>query len=172
MVIIMSEMLTEKKALKMLGADNFRNLTKDQIIEFISNIPNMDKEIAMKCLDNVPFYAECASKVTDAYYKLCESVFNAELSETDRVELEAYKMIIDACHDRIYNSYGESIPMPHDEYMDIMNTMQQAANDITATNNRITTFKKHVLDGAIMLASIPLFTLATSLGIKIKLPGR
>lgn len=170
--MIMSEMLTEKKALKMLGADNFRNLTKDQIIEFISNIPNMDKEIALKCLDNVPFYAECASKVTDAYYKLCDSIFNSKISETDQAEIDAYKMIMDTCHDRIYNSYGESIPMPHDEYMDIMNMMQEAANNIAAANNRVAMFKRHVLDGAIVLASVPLFALSAILGVKIKLPGK
>ena len=170
--MIMSEMLTEKKALKMLGADNFRNLTKDQIIEFISNIPNMDKEIALKCLDNVPFYAECASKVTDTYYKLCDAIFNAKLSETDQAEIDAYKMIMDTCHDRIYNSYGESVPMPHDEYMDIMNTMQQAANSIASVNNRVTMLKKHVLDNALLLFSIPIVTLGAALGIKIKLPGR
>ncbi len=166
----MSEILTEKKVLKMLGADNFRNLTKDQIIEFISNIPNMDKELAMKCLDKIPFYTDCASKVTETYFKLCDSIFNAEINDLEKVEVDAYKTIIDSCRDRIFKYEKNGIPMTHEEYMDLMSTMQEAAEGISLSNNRLINFKKHIINIASSMAFFTIGGVATILGVKIKLP--
>ncbi|MFW3362430.1 hypothetical protein ACN2A0_07175 [Aerococcus viridans] len=37
----------EKKVKGMLNIDSFRNFSKDKIMNFVSEIPKMDKEVAM-----------------------------------------------------------------------------------------------------------------------------
>ena len=43
-----------KNALKI---DSFRNLSKDKIMEFVSLIPNMDKEVAINIIEQYPAFA-------------------------------------------------------------------------------------------------------------------
>lgn len=37
----------EKEVKRILNIDSFRNLSKDKIMNFVSEIPKMDKEVAM-----------------------------------------------------------------------------------------------------------------------------
>jgi hypothetical protein len=44
-------MVTEAEVKKALAIDSFRNMTKDKIMEFVSAIPNMDKDVAIKIIE-------------------------------------------------------------------------------------------------------------------------
>lgn len=43
-----------KMRLKALAIEDFRNISKDKIMEFVSAIPNMDKEVAIKIIEQFP----------------------------------------------------------------------------------------------------------------------
>ena len=56
-------MATENDVKKALAIDSFRNISKDKIMEFVSAIPNMDKEVAIKIIEQFPSYSESANNM-------------------------------------------------------------------------------------------------------------
>lgn len=63
----MGRALTEKKVLDKLGIDNFRQLTKDKVIEMASMLDKMDPEVAKKVLDQFPDFAKTMKEILVEY---------------------------------------------------------------------------------------------------------
>ena len=59
----MSKSLTEAKVLDALGIQDFRHLTKDKIIGFVSMLPQMDPEVARLALEQFPAFAETTREI-------------------------------------------------------------------------------------------------------------
>ena len=55
-----TRLMNEQEVLKHLGITDFRHLSKDTAIEFISSIPQMDKDVVLKALDQFPELANTA----------------------------------------------------------------------------------------------------------------
>ena len=55
---------SEEAVLKILDIPDFRHLTKDKAIEFVSMIPQMDPEVAIKALEQFPQLKEVWQKNT------------------------------------------------------------------------------------------------------------
>lgn len=55
-----------------LNIENFRNLSKDKVMEFVSLIPNMDKELAMQIVEQFPSYAEYSKNIVSQLNNLCD----------------------------------------------------------------------------------------------------
>lgn len=47
----MNRSLTEKQVLRKLGISDFRHMTKDKVVRFVSMLPYMDPEVAKKALE-------------------------------------------------------------------------------------------------------------------------
>lgn len=45
--VMVKSLNNEKEVKRILNIDSFRNLSKDKIMNFVSEIPKMDKEVAM-----------------------------------------------------------------------------------------------------------------------------
>lgn len=54
----MSKMLTENQVLKKLNIPDFRHLSKDNVMSFVSMIDKMDPEVAKKALEQFPDFAK------------------------------------------------------------------------------------------------------------------
>ena len=54
----MSRTLTEAKVLRKLDIPDFRHLTKDKVVSFVSMLPQMDPEVAKRALEQFPAFAE------------------------------------------------------------------------------------------------------------------
>ena len=67
-------MKTEQAVLDCLGAPDFRSISKDQIMTFVSEIPNMDKEVAIKCLEQFPDFKEFSGEIVKNLYVLYSGV--------------------------------------------------------------------------------------------------
>lgn len=57
--------LTEQKVLKKLGIPDFRHMTKEKIVGFVSMLPRMDPEVAKKALEQFPEFAKTALAITE-----------------------------------------------------------------------------------------------------------
>ena len=58
----MAKILIEQQVKDVLQIDLFRNLSKEEIMEFASLIPNMDKDVAISIINWFPKYAESSKK--------------------------------------------------------------------------------------------------------------
>lgn len=63
--------MTETEVKKVLGIDSFRNLSKEKITQFVSMIPNMDKEVAMSIINQFPAYTAMAKEMVSVMKEAC-----------------------------------------------------------------------------------------------------
>lgn len=84
----MSKPLSEKQVLKKLDIPDFRHLSKEKAMQLVSMIPKMDRDVAMKALeqypklldvsiDTVKQYKEAILKVLDSNDKSMEAQYKA-----------------------------------------------------------------------------------------------
>ena len=87
-----------KNALKI---DSFRNLSKDKIMEFVSLIPNMDKEVAIKIVEQYPAFAKLSESMIAQLNKMCDTALEKN-EESQRLTIQAYKQILDELSNQLH----------------------------------------------------------------------
>lgn len=88
---------TEESVKELLGIDDFRHLKKDQIITFVSNIPKMDKEVAMKCIEQFPNFIDFSRDTLNKFSEICSE----NIKGYNKVSMENYMRIIDSLNDML-----------------------------------------------------------------------
>jgi len=73
----------EKKIMNKLGIESWRNLSKDKVIQFAAMMPDMDKEVMFKVIEQFPEFTKFANGVLEHFE---ESLKN--LSETNSKDFE------------------------------------------------------------------------------------
>lgn len=111
----MSKKLTENQVLKKLNIPDFRHLSKDNIMSFVSMIDKMDPEVAKKALEQFPDFAKVSidglnnlkdtvlkamdddKENANRFFDMCDSVIDAiKLAMSDgEVTFEEKKYCID-----------------------------------------------------------------------------
>lgn len=77
-----------------LNIENFRNLSKDKVMEFVSLIPNMDKELAMQIVEQFPSYADYSQNIVKQLNVLCEKAL--ERNDNSQTEaIKSYRKVLD-----------------------------------------------------------------------------
>ncbi|VTT23404.1 hypothetical protein [Streptococcus gordonii] len=77
-----------------LNIESFRNLSQDKVMEFVSLIPNMDKDLAIKIVEQFPCYADYSQNIVKQLNMLCEKAL--ELNDNSQTEaIEAYRKVLD-----------------------------------------------------------------------------
>ena len=64
--------ITEDAAKEMLGIENFRELSKDKFMSFVSMLPDMDPEVAKEVIAQVPGYLTMVKEQTASYKEVIE----------------------------------------------------------------------------------------------------
>lgn len=87
--------ITEDMVKKALKIDSFRNLSKDKVMQFMSMIPYMDKDVAIAIINQFPAFADfgkvAVQYLTEAYNNILE-----KNNESQREVLQGYQKILDA----------------------------------------------------------------------------
>lgn len=77
-----------------LNIESFRNLSKDKVMEFISLIPNMDKDLAIKIVEQFPSYADYSQNIVKQLNMLCEKALDRN-DNGQKEAIEAYRKVLD-----------------------------------------------------------------------------
>lgn len=157
----MGKLMTKQEVLKKMGAKDFRHVGVEQIMTFVSSIPDMDKEVAMECIKQFPYFKDCAEKITSNYNNLCSEFLHD--NELPKLEIMAHQKVMDMYHERIQTT-GEN--MSHDEYIEIMQLITDEADKITETVHKHQDKKTSVLDTAGKVAAGAIMTAAALIGLK------
>ncbi len=56
------KIMDEKEVKEILKIDDFRKMSKNKIVEFVSMLPKMDKEVALASINKFPNYAVMAKE--------------------------------------------------------------------------------------------------------------
>ena len=78
----MNNTLTEQKVLKKLGIPDFRHMTKEKVVGFVSMLPHMDPEVAKKALEQFPEFAKTALAITEGLKAEVEALVASNATNT------------------------------------------------------------------------------------------
>lgn len=124
--------MNEQKVLDKLGIEDFRHLSKDKVVEFISLIPEMDPEVAKAAIDQFPEFTKTVKSIMIDYKEEIEVALKSNDDSTK------------ACHDAatsILKSLDKMLEgdITHEEKMEIIDKMieiQKMLNDKDSENKK------------------------------------
>lgn len=86
-------LVSEEQVKDALQINKFSELSKDKIMEFVSLIPNMDKEVAIAIINQFPAYADSANNMVAQLNDMCDNVIK-DNNSSQKDAVEAYKVIL------------------------------------------------------------------------------
>lgn len=147
---------------KALGIKDLRHLSGERVAEFISLIPNMDKDIAIQIINQFPAYTDMAKSIVGELEAICDNSIQAA-SASQKESISAYKMILSDLGELLKK---ESISA--EERSEITDKMILVADRIAAKDSEFKDFLLGVLKvGAPVLGSALLLG-ALILGVNAK----
>ena len=155
-------MVTENEVKNALAIDSFRNISKDKIMEFVSAIPNMDKDVAIKIIEQFPAYTESANNIISQLNNLCNNAMK-ENSESQKESIKAYNKILDNLGELLKK---ETITAEERAY--ITEQMVIVADRISAKDTENKDFLKGIIKCGVPVIAGALVLGAAILGVNIK----
>lgn len=64
---------SEKDVMKRLNIDTWRNLSRDKFLAFVAEMPSMDKEVALKAIEQSPNFKSMVSETMTSFGQRYES---------------------------------------------------------------------------------------------------
>lgn len=144
--------MNEQKVLDKLGIEDFRHLSKDKVIDFVSMIPNMEPEVAKAAIEQFPEFASTMKSIMIDYKQEIEMV----LKQND----DSVKAYYEACN-KILDSLDKLLNDPNlntDEKMQIVEKMQEVQRMMSEKD---TENKKHLRE-MLVIASVVVVTIASA----------
>lgn len=155
-------LVTEEEVKKALDIDSFRNMSKSKIMDFISLIPNMDKDIALAAINQFPAYVDMTGNMVKELIGLCDSALK-ETGASHKESIEAYKLILNTIKDDL-----ERDNITPEEKKDDYEKMIQVADKIANKDKEFKEYMKDVLKYGVTFMGGTLIIGACILGINVK----
>ena len=159
----MNNSLTFEQQVKdALNIDSFRNMSKDKIMEFISLIPNMDKDVAMSIINQFPVYSEMANCMVEQLGQACDAAI-AENTQSQDTVYAAYRKILDDLGEVLKREdiTPEERDVISEKMIEIADKMAAKDSENKSFVSWITKNKEYIIGGVVVLGS-------TILGVGIK----
>lgn len=86
-------LVSEEQVKEALQISNFREISKDKIMEFVSLIPNIDKEVAIAIINQFSAYADSANNMVAQLNVMCDNIIK-DNNSSQKDAIEAYKIIL------------------------------------------------------------------------------
>lgn len=91
----MKRTLSEEQVLKKLDIPDFRHLSKDKVITFATMLPKMDREVAMKALEQFPDFASTLLNMLKELRDSLDKIIDNS-NESTKSSIEAYYIVLDS----------------------------------------------------------------------------
>lgn len=156
------QLANESLVKKALNIDSFRNLSKEKIIEFVSLIPSMDKDVAMSIINQFPKYSDCSSIMNEHIKEICEKAILSN-DESQKCLYQSYKLILDNLS-IILNKEDLST----EERYYVTEQMVKIADKLSVKDSENKEFHLKVIKTIVLSASVALLGCAAVLGVNIK----
>ncbi len=92
--------MSEDEVKKALNISDFRSLSKEKVMEFISIIPKVDKEVAMSIINQFPNYVDMAKNMVGGMIHLCDDALqDSKIGRKDVIE--SYKIVLETLKEQL-----------------------------------------------------------------------
>lgn len=154
--------ISEKALLRQLDIPDFRHMTKEKVRIFASSLPYMDRDVALKALEQFPDFAKLANELVSNLSEMAQTAFSQNASSTQALQ-QSCNDTLAYCRERLSQP-----DIPQEErirlermMLDVIDMMRQ----IDADNKR---FLSNLLTGATALFLGLAAFAGTALGVAIK----
>lgn len=151
-------LLNEKQVLKKLDIPDFRHLSKDKVMEFVSMIPEMDPEVAKAAISQFPEVVNLTLGLVNDQREIAFKAIDSA-SDADKAVLAAYKTIINSLSKILED--GKVTP---DEYDKVIDRMIQVAKLMEGVEEKHRKFLKDVIMNATAMVGFVAVVAVTALG--------
>lgn len=131
--------VSEEEVKKALNISDFRSLSKDKVMEFVSLIPKVDKDVAISIVNQFPNYTDMAKSIVGGMINLCSEALQ-NTKEGNKEVIQAYKVVLETLKERLQN---EKLTLK--ERNRITDEMLEIAEKIDTVNDKHNTFIKDIL---------------------------
>ena len=154
--------LTEEEVKKELGIVDFRTITKDKIMQFVSLMPKLDKELAIKIIEQFPSYATMATSMVTNLIDMCNNALsNSKITEKEAIE--AYKYVLETIRMEL-----EDEEVTPEEKAKYNNQIIEVADKISEIDVRNKKWLENVVKYGTSAACVTLAVGAAILGVNSK----
>ena len=155
------ELTSEKTVLKRIKATDLSNISNSQLIKFVSALPDMDKETAIKCIEQFPNFKEMANGIV-AELDGCLDKIAEKNKDVQKEAIAAHRQIIGS----LSKELQETDPN-EDHRIFLIETMQEEASRIDELAREHQAFVKHATIVAGYVSSFVVAASVALLGVKI-----
>ena len=89
----MSKKWSAKDVLQTFDIQEFRDITKDKVMGFVSILPNMDTEVAKKAIEQFPEFIKFSTEAFKDYRGVLEKTLNAN-EESSKACFDMYEKVL------------------------------------------------------------------------------
>lgn len=132
-------LLSPEAVLEKIGAESFRNVSKDKLIAFVSALPEMDKETAIKCMEQFPEFRNYANDIVGQLKDVCTELLKSQKESQEKTIL-GYQKILDSLSKRL----DQPKLSTRDEHY-IIEKMIEVADKIADLQQNHEEFLKHIM---------------------------
>lgn len=156
----MSKKLSSDEVLARIGAQDFRSINRTQLIEFVSAIPEMDKETAIKCIEQFPNFTEYANGMVKELY----SLLGHAVDENKNIQKEAIVAHKNAIDELSWLLHRENVTEELQTF--IINQICEETSKIDDLAKEHQHFIKRLTEVAASVATLAVGAAATYIGVK------
>jgi hypothetical protein len=160
--IMANTIISEEQVKQALRINNFREISKDKIMEFVSLIPNMDKDVAISIINQFPAYAESAKVMVEQMNALCEGILRDNSDSRSEV-ISAYQKVLDSLATLLNRE-----ELDEQERRYVTEKMIMVADRIAAKDTENKEFLGGVLKYGVLILGGALILGAAILGVSVK----
>jgi len=153
--------LSADEVKKQLNITDFRSISKKQLIEFVSNIPNMEKETAIECIKQFPNFKDSAESIISQLYNLCDVVIKDD-KEDHAKTIESYQKILDDLSILLKRRF-----LSEKKRRYIIEKMIEVADKLSELEKERRNFKRRILAFAGTAATFTIAISSAILGVKM-----
>lgn len=154
-------LMTQEEVKQALGITDFRSIKKEQLIEFVSAVPNMDKEVAMACIAQFPEFKDYSLTIISQLYQLCDKAIESDNKDIQQA-IDGYKLILSELQKMLAKRF-----MSQRRKNKIIKEMVEVTDKIADLERDKIRFKGNVLKLAGAVGSLALALGGALLGLRI-----
>lgn len=92
---MVNRLMTEDQVKEYLGIPDFRHASKDVLVKFVSAIPYINKDVAVKIIEQFPEFSMCAQSLVSHYSTVCEAMLQ-DNGRSEEAAMQGYQTTLDA----------------------------------------------------------------------------
>lgn len=156
-----NKLTTEQEVLDKFGWKDFRNMNSKDLIKFVTSLPDIDREVAIKCIEQFPEFSKYGNKIIDILTKSYEHTVKVNKDLADEV-IETYRSILETLKKELRKRN-----LTPEERARITEEMVDIADRIAALDQNHQHFHELIIKAASAVGMFAIAAAGALIGLKI-----